>query len=313
MSAARPVPEWEPPQAVWDPQAARAWFRHGPIDLSIMIEGDNEAMRFCYAQAWRRFQTILQELSADLPSLRQAAQPGDVLPLSSVARRMELAASTHAGDVFVTPMAAVAGAVADELLYVILETSAASSKALTRVAVNNGGDIAVWLAAGQMFTVAMHDANGVGLGQLGLSSEHLPALIHAGAAGGVATSGWRGRSFSLGVADSVTTLANSAAAADAAATLIANAIDLPGHPGVRRQSAESLSPDSDLGARLVTVDVPDFTDQERRTALRAGLAPAEAMRTRGDILAAALFLGESAVHAGTALNALDLSSSQKAA
>ncbi len=70
--------------------------------------------------------------------------------------------------------------------------------------------------------------------------------------GGIATSGWRGRSFSLGIADAVTVLAETAAAADAAATIIANAVDLPGHPGIVRQPASSLQPDSDLRDLPVT-------------------------------------------------------------
>ena len=67
---------------------------------------------------------------------------------------------------------------------------------------------------------------------------------------GVATSGWRGRSFSLGIADAVTVLARTGAEADAAATLIANAVDLPGNPAIKRIPAQELAPDSDLGARL---------------------------------------------------------------
>ena len=66
---------------------------------------------------------------------------------------------------------------------------------------------------------------------------------------GVATSGWRGRSFSLGIADAVTVLAATAAAADAAATIIANAVDLPGHPAIARRPASELEDDSDLGDR----------------------------------------------------------------
>ena len=113
---------------------------------------------------------------------------------------------------------------------------------------------------------------------------------------GLATSGTRGRSLSLGIADSVTVLAETAARADAAATLIANAVDLPRHPGIRRAPAEHLEPDSDLGTRLVVTSVPTLTPAERETALAAGRAHAEAMRTAGLIQGAALFLqGESAV------------------
>ncbi len=109
---------------------------------------------------------------------------------------------------------------------------------------------------------------------------------------GVATSGWRGRSFSLGVADAVTVLAASAALADAAATLIANAVDIPGHPAIRRTPACDLDPQSDLGERRVTVAVGPLTPDEIDRALALGAAEAELWRKRGLIEAAALRLGE---------------------
>lgn len=108
---------------------------------------------------------------------------------------------------------------------------------------------------------------------------------------GIATSGWRGRSHSLGIADAVTVLARTAAEADAAATLIANAVDLPGHPAIRRVPACELAPDSDLGDRPVTVDVGPLKPGETAEALGRGLALAEEFRQRGLIEAAALFLG----------------------
>ena len=88
---------------------------------------------------------------------------------------------------------------------------------------------------------------------------------------GIATSGRHGRSFSLGIADAVTVLARTASQADAAATIIANAVDLPGHPAIIRCPANELQPDSDLGARLVTRDVGELSRGARSTtALRAG-------------------------------------------
>jgi ApbE superfamily uncharacterized protein (UPF0280 family) len=107
---------------------------------------------------------------------------------------------------------------------------------------------------------------------------------------GIATSGWRGRSFSLGIADAVTVLAATGAAADAAATIIANAVDLPGHPAVLRAPAVTLQADSDLGAIPVTTAVGPLTPGEIDAALAAGAARAEALRAEGLIAAAALFL-----------------------
>jgi ApbE superfamily uncharacterized protein (UPF0280 family) len=107
---------------------------------------------------------------------------------------------------------------------------------------------------------------------------------------GIATSGRHGRSFSLGIADAVTVLARTAAQADAAATIIANAVDLPGHPAVLRCPAHDLQPDSDLGARLVIRDVGNLSHYEIKEALEAGANKARALLARGLIESAALRL-----------------------
>jgi ApbE superfamily uncharacterized protein (UPF0280 family) len=107
---------------------------------------------------------------------------------------------------------------------------------------------------------------------------------------GLATSGWRGRSFSFGIADAVTVLADCAATADAAATIIANAVDLPGHPAVSRLPARDLAPDSDLGDRLVTHAVGKLSPEEIAAALDAGVVVAESLVRDGLIRSAALHL-----------------------
>jgi hypothetical protein len=106
---------------------------------------------------------------------------------------------------------------------------------------------------------------------------------------GIATSGWRGRSFSLGIADSVTVLANTAAVADAAATMVANAVDCD-FAGIVRVPAEQLKDDTDLGSLPVTVDVPPLPPAAIAAALEGGRVEAEYWRERGVIYAAALFL-----------------------
>jgi hypothetical protein len=106
---------------------------------------------------------------------------------------------------------------------------------------------------------------------------------------GVATSGWRGRSFSLGIADSVTVLAGSASAADAAATIIGNAVDVDA-PGIVRRPAAQVRDDSDLGQRLVTCAVPPLPAAQIERALAAGACIAEAEIGAGRIVAAALSL-----------------------
>ena len=149
---------------------------------------------------------------------------------------------------FITPMAAVAGAVADEILAHM--TAAAP---LARAYVNDGGDIALHLAPGETLTAA--------------GPATRTTIAHADPVRGIATSGWRGRSFSLGIADAVTVLAATAAEADAAATMIANAVDLPHHPAISRAPANALQHDTDLGSMLVTTAVGPLSASEVARAL----------------------------------------------
>ncbi|MFC3117571.1 UPF0280 family protein [Jhaorihella thermophila] len=252
------------------PDGQRLHLHHGPIDLIVDADGAGRAAAL--RAAARRFGTILEELVGELDLLR-AAVTGGMRPQSRVAREMAAAVAPFAPD-FVTPMAAVAGAVADEILRVMV-----AAGPLRRAYVNNGGDVALHLAAGARFVAAVVGAPG---GR---------AVIEADSpVRGVATSGWRGRSHSLGIADSVTVLARAAAQADAAATMIANAVDLPDSAKVLRRPACELSPDSDLGERPVTVDVLPLTPQEADDALRRGAALAEICRSRGTIVAALLVL-----------------------
>ncbi|MFO1123214.1 MAG: UPF0280 family protein [Hyphomicrobiales bacterium] len=256
----------------------RLHLQDGPIDLVIEGHGNRRQLERAFAAAVGRFQSILDELCAELPLLRRPVAEGTA-PEGAVARRMWQAVRVYASEVFITPMAAVAGAVADE----VLATMRASAD-LDRLWVNNGGDIAVHLREGQ--TVRIGLVNRPDQPSL-FGSAELQASQNIG---GIATSGWRGRSFSLGIADAVTVLAANAAAADAAATVIANAVDLPGHAAIRRAPARGLQPDSDLGDRLVTRGVGRLGDDDVRMALSAGVAVAERDLSLGRIAGAALHL-----------------------
>ncbi len=257
----------------------RLHLQDGPIDLIIEAFGAEDAIELAYAAAWRRFQTVLDELCAELPLLRAAARPGASRPAGVVARRMAAAVAPFSATRFITPMAAVAGAVAEEILQAMTDAAP-----LRRAYVNNGGDIALHLMPNEQFSIGMVDR------------PDRPSLIGAATIAarhpvrGVATSGWRGRSFSLGIADAVTILARTAAAADAAATLVANAVDLPGHPAIDRAPASSRDPQSDLGERLVTIAVGALTPAEIDEALARGVAEAKRLKTLGAIEAAALRL-----------------------
>ena len=265
------------PQATWLPDGRRLHLNHGPIDLIVEAFGDPDEKRLAYAQAATRFESVLAELVEELADLRR---PAHALPRrfkGPTANRMEQVVCRHA-PAFVTPMAAVAGSVADETLAALI-----CGRRLEKAYVNNGGDIALHLSDGQSMIVAI-----AGTGH-GLADR---ILVNASdRVGGIATSGWRGRSHSLGIANSVTVLARTGADADAAATLVANAVDLPQHPAVTRVPACDLDPDSDLGSRPVTSAVGPLLPGEVSNALERGLAVAEAMRRAGLIVAAAVFLG----------------------
>ncbi|HLY58941.1 MAG TPA: UPF0280 family protein [Stellaceae bacterium] len=257
----------------------RLHLSHGPIDLVIEAFGRKDAVRAAYAGAIDRFETILDELCEELPLIRTPADRLARVPEGVVARRMVAAVAPYCRNMFITPMAAVAGAVADEILEAM--TAVAT---LDRAYVNNGGDIALALGPHAEFSVGIVDRPDrpslVGTAQVTGGSP----------VRGVATSGWRGRSFSLGIADAVTVLANSSAAADAAATVVANAVDLPGHPLVERVPAVELQPDSDLGDRLVTVAVGTLSSDDIELALATGRKAADLLVRECRIEAAALFL-----------------------
>ncbi|WP_234050227.1 MULTISPECIES: UPF0280 family protein [unclassified Xanthobacter] len=277
------------PQAAMLPDGRRLHLQDGPIDLIVEAVGEGEAVRRAYEAAVARFTGLLDALCAELAALRAPAGAHGPAFVHPVARRMGQAVAPFAADVFITPMAAVAGAVAEDIL------SALVLPGISRAYVNNGGDIALHLPRGARFAVGLVD------------QPERPRLIGAaeidadGPVRGVATSGWRGRSFSLGVADAVTILAPSAAVADAAASVVANAVDLPWHTGVVRVPACELLPESDLGTLPVTRYVPELTAAERAEALDAGLAVARDLAARGLICAAALHVQGETVSTGDGL------------
>ena len=251
--------------------AADRWhFQHGPIDIVIGAEGEPSAVAHAHEAAWQRFTTILQELVAELPALRQPVY-GSCPVSGAIARRMWLACHPYRAG-YITPMAAVAGAVAQELI------ACYERMGIARAWVNNGGDIALHLAAGQSARVGLFSD----LARFDPARTGAQRPVR-----GIATSGWRGRSFSLGIADSVTVLAATAAQADAAATVIANAVNVVDERIVRRP-ARDLKDDSDLGTIPVTVDVPPLPEAQVRSALRAGQRRARELHAAGLVWTALL-------------------------
>lgn len=242
----------------------RRHFNHGPIDLIIEAFGNAEDVDKAYEQAWKEFQDILETLVSELPLLRKVVSANSSTARGPVARRMFAAVRPHS-SVYVTPMAAVAGAVADQVLQAMI-----ARRDLRRGYVNNGGDIAFYLAPSETLQSGIvHDIDRPDINSIATFSADCPSR-------GMATSGWSGRSFSLGIADSVTVLAKDAASADVAATLIGNAINVD-HPAIERAPAFELDPDNDLGDRLVTVGVGALEEGAISQALDNGSACARDM------------------------------------
>lgn len=267
------------------PDKRRLHMHDGPIDVIVEAFGEVSEIALAYRAVAARFVEVLDELCGELEFLRRPACEDGHIPSGAIARRMLAAVRPYASQTFITPMAAVAGAVAEELLEAMISTTS-----LSRAYVNDGGDIAFHLQPRKMFVVGMVE-------RPDRASLFGTTTIKFGdPMRGIATSGWRGRSFSLGIADAVTVLADTAAMADAAATVVANAVDLPGHPRVGRIPACELAPDSDLGKRLVTQSVGVLAPNEVRNALVAGVRVAESLCSSGLIRAAALSLqGETRV------------------
>lgn len=261
------------PTAALLPDGKRLHLHHGPIDLIIGADGDQDA---AFAAATARFATVLTELVDELPVLRKRTRMDTAPAKGTTANRMHAATRPFCTETFITPMAAVAGSVADDVL------NAMCTADLDRAYVNNGGDIALFIARGQEFTTAIAGHDGTDLGRVRIKDTD-PVR-------GIATSGRHGRSHSLGIADSVTVLAENAARADAAATLIANRVDLPGHPSVTRCPASDITDDSDLGDLAVVTDCGPLTTTDVDRALTTGLARAEAYQKRNLIVGASIFL-----------------------
>ncbi|WP_051345967.1 UPF0280 family protein [Bradyrhizobium sp. th.b2] len=277
------------PQIALLPDGKRLHLQDGPIDLVVEVKGRDVDVSAAYQAAAERFTGLLDELCMELSELRSAANPKHNALKGVVARRMHAAVAPFAAGCFITPMAAVAGSVAEEILGAML-----AAATLDRAYVNNGGDIALYLGDGEQFSVGLMDRpDRHGVMRTMTVDGDMPVR-------GIATSGRHGRSFSLGIADAVTVLARTASQADAAATVIANAVDLPGHPAILRVPASELQPDSDLGARLVTRDVGRLAEHEIEQALEAGAARARDLLMSGLIEGAALrLLGETRIVGAT--------------
>ncbi len=262
----------------------RLHLQHGPIDIIAHVDAPEEVRKRLYTSASNRFSTVLVELVAEMDLLKHPWSADLPDPKGGIAQKMCFA--VRGSGIFVTPMAAVAGAVADEVLEAMLYEAKNHDpylEEIQRMYVNNGGDIAFWLNAGESFSIGVVDNPGIP------ELNARVSLAYESPVRGIATSGWGGRSQSLGIADAVTVLAGSAAIADAAATLIANDVNVD-YPGILKRPASEVKDESDLGMLPVTVDVPPLPFDQISEALKRGAQTAGNFIRTGKIEAAYLSL-----------------------
>ncbi|TCZ66751.1 UPF0280 family protein [Roseicella aquatilis] len=259
----------------------RLRLQDGPMEVVIGLDGTRAAVAEARRRAATAFDGVLAGLATEWPLLRRPIG-ADPPPLTGrVACRMAAAVWPLRRHV-ITPMAAAAGAVAEEILDAI-----AAIPGLLAAHVSNGDGIALHLSRGQSLRV------GLARGLEQAVPEGLLRIAAADPVRGIATCGWPGRRLSRGIADAVTVLAATAAQADAAAAVIADAVAAD-HPAVRRAPAESLDPDSGLGALPVTVEVGALPPEVVAAALDAGEAEAERLLQRGLIQGALLAVKDAA-------------------
>jgi ApbE superfamily uncharacterized protein (UPF0280 family) len=198
----------------------------------------------------------------------------EILELPEDELALEMIASVRAvGDEDLTPMAAVAGTIADMVANWLFEREA------TKVIVDNGGDIAVRIAAGESVTVGVRPR--VDSGHI----SHVIKLDSGRSAWGVTTSGVGGRSLTRGIASAVTVLATNASVADAAATAVANACFVDS-ANIRQIPAERLDPGTDLAGVPVTVGIGALSQPQLLDAFEKALHRADDLVARGIIFGA---------------------------
>ncbi len=248
----------------------------GPVTLVLKGEKGGEDYRFDRASVTARVEAILTDIRECLPVLKQRAwRIKNTTSLTPVARKMIEAAKSVDAEAL-TPMAAVAGAVADELKEYLKKED------LDFISVNNGGDVAIYNRRHKPVSISIGDIRRNSPTSYVLRVEELTDF-------GVATSGFGGRSFTLGLADMASVVASSAPVADAAATFICNSTNVEEASIVRRKAAE-IDPLTDIPEEMVTVHIGDLSPESVREALAHGEEVAKRLKREGKITEAVILL-----------------------
>ncbi len=249
----------------------------GPMRLIIRAWKKNEPRLGLVRQAAEESLLFLERVAHRQNRLKKPWQQIETIPQEALARRMLESVKTI-GDEDLTPMAAVAGTIADAVADWLFE------RETTRVIVDNGGDIAIRLARGESATVGIRP-------QINNPTiSHMINLYAGGPMWGVTTSGLGGRSFTRGIASAVSVLATSASIADAAATAIANACYVT-DDNIMRIEAEKIDPHTDLIGMRITNKVGPLSPTSIRKAIDPAMQKAELLTKKKIIRGAFIALG----------------------
>ena len=254
----------------------RVMAEYGPMQLVISASiGEVPQVEECVRAAKESFQHLecvaRCKDSISVPWHHISGPVRDEVPLSMVS------ASRAVGDKDLTPMAAVAGAIADAVADFLFD------RGMTKVVVSNGGDVAIRLTQ-------EHSAR-IGIGALDSSKGYPFDIVLDGSrlAWGVATSGLGGRSLTKGIASHVTVVSTMAAYADAAATAVANATFVEDSE-VKQSLAEDMDANTDIRGSMVVTKVGRISEEKIALGLSRGRERAENLLARGIILGALIII-----------------------
>ncbi len=232
----------------------RVFLEYGPVRMEIDAFtggiGDTDAAIRIADAVEREFDRVAVHMDR-LRAMRYFREPDESLP--AVLNKMIAAvAEIGAGDL--NTLAAVAGAFAEYAM------EYGASIGCDRVVANNGGDIAIHNSGTDPIRVGIALPGG---GMAGMD------IIPGGGIAGICTSGRGGRSFTKGIATSVTVLAATASLADAAATAVANATNIDS-PAILRALAEEIDSGTDIAGQVVTLRVGSLSHEEKALAALNG-------------------------------------------
>lgn len=232
----------------------------GPASLVIQGTKSGSPWQCEEKRVVEKVKLIMAQIADLLPVLKQRAYRITNTRYMPYVPKMMVEAVKSVDESTLTPMAAVAGAVADALKEFL------NHEGIETLSVNNGGDISVFNSTDRTLTIDIGDIRNSKGPQRMLSVRGLTDY-------GVATSGLGGRSLTLGLADTVTVVAPTAALADAAATFVCNHTNTMSDK-VRRIRAVEVDPLTDIPDEMVTIQVNQLTREDRNKALQNGLTVA---------------------------------------